>query len=207
MATLFNFILPLIFIMVLGTEFLGRSWAIFFSIIYIIISLIANVVRMYNQLKSEHLKIYEGRSNIDVYLNQRFDEISAMYKIVKEYKLHEVETLRELVELRQFGMTNDMNFKEKTDLHNQIERRIPEVFTTFENYPELNSNENFLRLQEAIQNNEDNLSSTRKIYNSYVNQFNTTIAVFPTLIIAKMFNFKEEELYETPISQRENPLL
>jgi LemA protein len=162
---------------------------------------------MYNKIKSEQIKISEARSNIGVYLQQRYDEITAMYKIVQEYKLHEISTFKEIVQLRQMAMNDGISFKEQTEINNEIEGRLPTLMATFENYPELRSNENFLQLQEAISDNESNISSARKSYNGYINKYNTTIAMFPTMIFAKMFNFVTEELYETPENKRENPLL
>ncbi|QJX80223.1 LemA family protein [Priestia megaterium] len=185
----------------------GASLGIPVTIIVVLVLIVANIVGAYNKMKAEKIKISEARSNMGVYLQQRFEEITAMYKIVQEFKEYEVNTLQKIIQLRQLVTQKDMSFKEKTKIHNEIERQIPGVLATFENYPELKSNENFLRLQDSIENNEANIASSRKGYNDYVNRYNTSISMFPANILAKMFNFKEEDLYEAPASRKENPLL
>jgi LemA protein len=202
-----SFLFTLVFVVGFGFSFLGFTGGIIVTILYFLGALIYSCIKVYNKMKSEQIKISEARSNIGVYLQQRYDEISAMYKIVQEYKLHEIGTFKEIVQLRQMAMSDEISFKEKTEINNEIEGRLPTLMATFENYPELRSNENFLQLQEAISDNESNISSARKSYNGYINKYNTTIAMFPTVLFAKMFNFGVEELYEAPMDRRENPLL
>jgi LemA protein len=207
MTGIVSFLFTLVFVVAMSFSYLGTIGGITITIIYFIGAAIFSAIKIYNKMKSEQMKISEARSNIDVYLQQRYDEIKAIYKIVQEYKLHELDTFKEIVQLRQMAMSNEISFKEKTEINNEIEGRLPTLMATFENYPELRSNENFLQLQEAISDNESNISSARKSYNGYINKYNTTIAMFPTMIFAKMFNFATEELYETPENKRENPLL
>jgi LemA protein len=207
MTGIVSFLFTLVFVVAMSFSYLGTIGGITITILYFIGAAIFSAIKIYNKMKSEQMKISEARSNIDVYLQQRYDEIKAIYKIVQEYKLHELDTFKEIVQLRQMAMSNEISFKEKTEINNEIEGRLPTMMATFENYPELRSNENFLQLQEAISDNESNISSARKSYNGYINKYNTTIAMFPTMIFAKMFNFATEELYETPENKRENPLL
>lgn len=164
------------------------------------------LINSYNKIKKDQLKVSEARSNIDIYLNQRYDEISSLYKVVQEFKLHETTLLKELVQLRQQALSSNLSFEETTKLHNKMEERIAPLLANFENYPELRSNENFLALQKAIEENEDNISASRKAYNSYTNTYNTTIAMIPLNILARMFGFKSETLYVTPETKRDNPL-
>jgi LemA protein len=202
-----NFLFFLLFILVGSYIFLGFKLGTIVVIIYLFAALIMYIINIYNKLKSEQIKITESKSNIGVYLQQRYDEITAMYKIVQEYKLHELETFKEIVQLRQLTKNEQLSFKEKTQIHNSIEEKLPSIMATFENYPELRSNENFLQLQTAIQDNEDNISSSRKSYNGYVNRYNTSISMFPVFIFARVLNFNKEELYEAPTNKIENPLL
>jgi LemA protein len=186
-----NFLFFLLFILVGSYIFLGFKLGTIVVIIYLFAALIMYIINIYNKLKSEQIKITESKSNIGVYLQQRYDEITAMYKIVQEYKLHELETFKEIVQLRQLTKNEQLSFKEKTQIHNSIEEKLPSIMATFENYPELRSNENFLQLQTAIQDNEDNISSSRKSYNGYVNRYNTSISMFPVFIFARVLNFNK----------------
>lgn len=208
MTGIFLFIFFLIFVSSFSFSNLGTTGGLIVVSIYILGGIVFSISNAYNKIKAEHIKLSEARSNIGVYLQQRYDEIAALYKIVQEFKLHEMDSFREIVRLRQVVMRNEnLSFKEKTEIHNQIEQRMPKLLATFENYPELRSNQNFLQLQEAIKDNEANIAASRKTYNSYVNRYNTSISMFPTFLLAKMLNFTLEDLYEAPQDRRVNPLL
>lgn len=207
MTGIFLFLFFFVFISGMSFSFLGKVGGIIAITLYLLAGITVSIVQTYNKMKSEQIKISEAKANIGVYLQQRYEEITAMYKIVQEFKLHEIDTFREIVQLRQMAMSDNLTFTEKTAIHNKIEERIPQMIATFENYPELRSNQNFLQLQEAIENNEANISSSRKAYNGYVNRYNTSIAMFPAVIFANLLNFKEEELYDAPQDTRRNPLL
>lgn len=190
----------------LSRDFLGGVF-LFITIILLFLIILVFVVTSYNKMKESRIKIGEAKANITVYLEQRYDEISAIHKVVQEFKLHEQETLKELVELRSLAINSSDDFEKVKNINNSIENKIPSVLVTLEAYPELKSNQGFLDLQESIAQNEDNISASRRTFNSYVNRYNIEIAMFPTSILANIFNFKKEKLYEAPINKQKNPLL
>ena len=73
-----------------------------------------------------------------------------------------------------------------------------------ENYPELKANQNFIQLSEELRNTEDKLSFSRQFYNDTVTMYNTKIQVFPSNIIAGMFNFTARDLFKTEDEARKN---
>jgi LemA protein len=158
----FQFIFISIFIITFGINLLGLKGGFILILTYIIICGILAIIVVYNRIKKEQINISEARSNVGVYLQQRYEEISAMYKIVKDYKGHEVETLKEIVELRQRVSSDQLSFKKKVDIHNRVETELPKLMANFESYPQLRSNENFLNLQASISSNEANIASSRK---------------------------------------------
>ena len=165
-----------------------------FAVLWIGVSIFWSVTRMYNRLIRERAEIHEARANITIYLQQRMDEIGALYKITKEFQLHETETLESILSSRQQSM-KELSFSSMTELHNQIEPQLLAFLERTEAYPELQSSKHFLRLQKSMSRNEANIASSRKTYNNYVNKFNTTYSVFPNVLFAKMFGFQKEELY------------
>lgn len=160
------------------------------------IILIIMPIIIYNKLKREHLKIKEAHSNVSVYLQNRYEEISKAYKIAEEFRAHEESIFKEIVSLREQIKMNNSGDIELSDVHNKIADRIPQLFARLEAYPELKSQTNFLEVQKQIENNEANISAARRSFNAYVNRYNTSIALFPLNIFAGIFNFKEEKLFE-----------
>src|SRR5205814_3432072 len=76
------------------------------------------------------------------------------------------------------------------------------LFAVAENYPELKANQNFLALQGELTNTEDRIQASRRFYNANVADFNRRIKSFPSVLIASMFGFKEEEFFEIPEAER-----
>ena len=85
-----------------------------------------------------------------------------------------------------------------------MESKLRTLFAVAENYPKLKANETFTKLQEELIKTEDQIAAARRIYNANTTEYNTRIQVLPNNIIAKIFNFKEETLYEAPINEKQN---
>ena len=73
-----------------------------------------------------------------------------------------------------------------------------------ENYPELKANQNFTKLSEELASTENKIAFSRQFYNDTVTMYNTKLQVFPSNIIAGMFNFIQEELFKTDEESRQN---
>ncbi|MBN2538369.1 LemA family protein, partial [candidate division WOR-3 bacterium] len=89
--------------------------------------------------------------------------------------------------------------------NNMLSDTLKSLFAVVENYPELKANQNFLKLQEELTATENKISFARQFYNDVVMDFNNKIQMFPSNIVAGMFNFKAEEFYSVPESEREAP--
>lgn len=157
----------------------------------ILIVLAIFIILEYNICVRLRNKVKQAESSIDVYLNQRFDLIPNLVECVKGYKIYEERLLTKLVEKRNIYKDNP-NLKEATDLNSEMLSLVGVA----EGYPSIKANEQFLKLQEALTRMESQLQAARRIYNGDVTVYNTKITTFPTNIIAKIFNFKEEDLFE-----------
>ena len=157
----------------------------------ILIVLAIFIILEYNICVRLRNKVKQAESSIDVYLNQRFDLIPNLVECVKGYKIYEERLLTKLVEKRNIYKDNP-NLKEATDLNSEMLSLVGIA----EGYPSIKANEQFLKLQEALTRMESQLQAARRIYNGDVTVYNTKITTFPTNIIAKIFNFKEEDLFE-----------
>lgn len=160
--------------------------AIFILIIFLII-----ILMIYNGLVRKRNAVKQSRSSIDVYLTQRFDLIPNLIETVKGYAAHEKEIFESITKLRsEYNQTKDLN--KASALNSQIDK----VLLIGENYPELKASTNFLNLQKNLAKMEDQLQAARRLYNMDVTAYNTSLQTFPTNLIAGIFKFKEEKLFE-----------
>ena len=156
---------------------------------------------MYNSLVKKMNKVKQAKSGIDVYLNQRFDLIPNLVECVKGYSKYEKEVLENVVKLRtQYINNKKTNLKEAEELNNNINK----IIAIAENHPELKASEQYLNLQKNLSKMESQLQAARRIYNSEVTNYNTKIATVPTNIIAKLFGFKEADLFIIEEYKKEN---
>lgn len=172
-------------------------------IIVVIAILIIFVIVAYNSLIALRNKVQEAFSTMDVYLKKRWDLIPNLIETVKGYTKHESETLEKVVELRNSsydGMSNN----QKVDLNNQLTAGIRQLLAVAENYPDLKANQSFIGLSNQLSQLEGDIANSRKYYNATVRELNNKIEIFPTNIVAKMFNFKEAEMFEVDEKEREN---
>ena len=157
------------------------------------------VLSMYNGLIRKRNAVKQSRSSIDVYLTQRFDLIPNLIETVKGYAKHEKEVFESITKLRsEYEQTKDLT--KASELNKQIDN----ILLIGENYPELKSSENFLNLQKNLTKMEDQLQAARRLYNTDVTSYNTSLQVFPTNLVASAFHFKEEKLFELETGKQQN---
>lgn len=161
----------------------------------IVVVLIIMLISMYNSL----VKLRNNRENafadIDVQLKQRHDLIPQLVETVKGYASHEKETLDRVVSARS-GAMNAKTIDDKIAAENQLSSALAGLKITLEAYPDLKANQNFLQLQEEISDIENKLSSVRRYFNSATKELNNAIQTFPSNIIAGMFGFRKEVMFD-----------
>mgnify|MGYP003370312697 CR=1 FL=1 len=166
------------------------GWIILGIVVVLVIALIV----MYNNLVQARLKVKNAWSQIDVQLQRRFDLIPNLVDTVKGYMKHEEKVLTDIAQLRT-AWANATTVEEKAGLENALSSTLKTIMSVSENYPELQANQNFSELQEELRNTENKISYARQFYNDSVTMYNTKLEMFPSNIIASMFNFKAESLF------------
>ena len=166
-------------------------WIILIIVAVIVIALIA----MYNSLVTLRLRVKNAWSQIDVQLQRRFDLIPNLVETVKGYMTHESEVLTKVTDLRS-AWANATTVDEKAKLDNELSESLKTIMAVAENYPNLKANQNFSELQTELTNTENKISYSRQFYNDTVTMYNTKLEVFPSNIIASMFHFTAETLFE-----------
>ncbi len=174
-----------------------------------IIAIIAVVVLMalvliYNSLVGKRNKVRNQWSQIEVQLKRRFDLIPNLVNTVKGYADHEKQTLEAVTSARTKYMSAS-TAEQKMEANNELTGVLSRLFAVAEAYPDLKANSNFQQLQEELSNTEDKIAFSRQFYNDVVMDYNNTVAMFPTNLVAGMFGFSseaffkvEEEAYKAP---------
>ncbi len=164
-------------------------------IVAILVIVVLWVVSLYNSL----VKLRNNRENafadIDVQLKQRYDLIPQLVETVKGYAAHEKETLERVINARN-GAISAKTIDEKIAADNMLTSALSGLKITLEAYPDLKANQNFLQLQEEIADLENKLSSVRRYFNSATKELNNAIQTFPSNIIANMFGFHRETMFD-----------
>ena len=160
----------------------------------IIAVLIVWIISIYNGLVKSKLKVDNAWSQIDVQLQRRFDLIPNFVETVKGYMTHEAETFEKIAALRT-SWANSSSVGEKAQLDNELSSALKTIMAVSENYPDLKANTNFSELSEELRNTENKISFSRQFYNDSVTMYNTKLELFPSNIVAGMFNFKSRELF------------
>jgi len=175
--------------------------------IYVIIAMIGVIViyalALYNSFVKLNNKVKEAFSTMDVYLKKRWDLIPNIVETVKGYSKHEKDTLEEIVKLRN-GAYDSMSEDEKMKTNEKLSSGINKIMALAEAYPELKANENFKDLSNQLTKVEEDISNSRKYYNSVVRLFNNKVEMFPNNILAKVFGYKSKIMFEISNSEREN---
>lgn len=172
------------------------------AVVLIIIGfIIAWAIATYNKFVSLSQRVKQAQGGIDVYLKQRFDLIPNLVETVKGYAAHEKGLMENIARLRSdYATRNDQDITESQNLNDRYTR----ILAVIESYPELKSDEAFLKLQKTLSKIESQLQAARRIYNSEVTEYNTKRLKVPSNIIAGMFGFKEKSLFEINEAEREN---
>ncbi|HGY1228460.1 TPA: LemA family protein [Citrobacter farmeri] len=135
----------------------------------------------------------EAWSGIAVQLKRRHDLAPNLLSVVKRYAQHEKELLEEIARQRSVLIGNPQQIAESEQ---QYSATLSRIFALAEAYPELKASENFLSLQQSLSEIEEQLQMARRYFNGTVRDFNILIESFPSLLLARLFNFRTEAFFE-----------
>jgi len=154
-------------------------------------------VTLYNRLVRTRQMTQEGWSGIDVQLKRRADLIPNLVDTVKGYAGHERELLEQVTKLRaQVGNVPQGDVAERGKLEGLLSGAIGRLLAVAENYPGLKADENFLKLQEALAEVENEIQMARRYYNGAVRNLNVMVESFPSNLVAGQFGFAKREYFE-----------
>lgn len=149
-------------------------------VILIVLALIVVwCIKTVNGFKRKEIRVEEGRSGVEVALTKRYDMLSKMLDTAKGYMAHETELFEKVIALRR-----GMSIEELNSAQQQIDSLSGRLFAVAEGYPELRSSEVFAELQRGIRDAEEHLQAARRLYNTSVTAYNTSIAMFPAKLLS-----------------------
>jgi LemA protein len=147
-----------------------------------------------NQLVTEKNDIDARWAQVDNDMKRRADLIPNLVETVKGYAKQEQTVIGEVANAR----AALLGAKSRTDemaANNQLGGAIGRLLVLRESYPELKSNENFLRLQDELAGTENRIAVDRRDYNEAIRKYNTDVELFPTNIAASIFGFHRDDAY------------
>lgn len=167
----------------------------FIGLLIIIAALALLAVGMYNRL----VKLRNNRENafadIDVQLKQRLDLIPQLVEAVKAYMKHESTVLTEITKARASAI-EAKGIDEKIAADGKLSSALQGLRVAVEAYPDLKASQNFMQLQGEIADIENKLAAARRFFNSATKELNNAVETFPSNLLAGMFGFKRETMYD-----------
>jgi LemA protein len=183
-----------------------KALIIVLAIIVVPLFIIITVaVGVYNRLVALRNRFKNAYAQIDVQLKRRYDLIPNLVETAKGYLKHERETLENVIKARNIAYTASQsaasNPGEASAMKNLISAEsglggaLSRLMVVSEQYPDLKANQNMMQLTEELTSTENKISFARQAYNDSVMTYNTSREVFPSNLIAGMFNFGAAELF------------
>jgi len=174
-------------------------------VIAVVAILVLVTIALYNGLVRSRNQVENAWSQIDVQLKRRLDLIPNLVETVKGYAAHERETLEAVIAARNAAMAAPDTPPAQAEADNMLTGALRQLFALSESYPDLKANQNFLALQEELTATEGRVAYARQFYNDSVLTYDNKLESFPTVIIAKMFNFAPREYFEADEQARTAP--
>jgi len=158
----------------------------------------------YNQFVTLDEGVKSSWAQVENQLQRRLDLIPNLVETVKGYAKQEKDVLVEVTNARsRVGGANTV--PDKIAANNELSGALSRLLVVVEKYPELKSNENFLRLQDELAGTENRIAVERKRYNDAVKNYNVAIRSFPANLLAGMFGFDKAAFFEAPVAAKATP--
>lgn len=162
---------------------------IIIAILLIICLILLSYASLYNRFQELLVKSNEAEANIDTTLRKRFDLLNKSIGVIKANTLTDNEVLELIVKLRSRKLSN-------FELDRQLYEAINEFNTYKESYPTLMERESFIKINNSLNESENEIIALRKYYNDTITEYNRLVKKFPSNIVAKICKYKEKNYYD-----------
>lgn len=171
-----------------------KVWIAIGIIVLLLIVGFSSYVGARNQMVTKNETVKAAWSQVDIVLQRRADLIPNLVETVKGFALQEQTVFGDIAKARSRLLSANTP-TDKIAANQQLDGALGRLLVVVENYPQLKSNENFLRLQDELAGTENRIAVERKRYNDALQDYNTFIGLFPNSVWAGMAGFKRNEAY------------
>ena len=175
---------------------MSKSLTVIIVLILIALAIFGQYVSVRNTLVTKNEAVKAAWSQVDIVLQRRADLIPNLVETVKGIAKQEQTVFGDIAKARS-QLLSAGTPSEKIAANQQLDGALGRLLAIVENYPQLKSNENFLRLQDELAGTENRIAVERKRYNDALQDYNTYIQKFPANIFARWAGFKPNEAYFT----------
>src|SRR5207247_933995 len=170
--------------------------ALIVLVVLLVVALLlgSSFVSRRNQMVVKREAVNAAWSQVDVVLQRRADLIPNLVETVKGFAAQEQTVFGDIAKARS-ALLGAHSPAEKIAANGQLDSALGRLLVVVENYPQLKSNENFLRLQDELAGTENRIAVERRSYNQVVQDYNTFIATFPNSLVASMSGFTRNDAY------------
>jgi LemA protein len=160
------------------------------------------LVSIFNGLIGRRNQVDSVFGTVDVMLKKRYDLIPNLVETVKGYAAHERGVLESISELRERAVSADVPQAERVALDSQLSRMLGGLMARVEAYPQLKASGNFMHLQRTLTEMEEQISAARRAFNAAVLDYNNSVQMFPSNVVAAMMGFRTRDFFEVDAEQR-----
>jgi LemA protein len=169
-------------------------------VLLIAVAVLIAFVLGYNKIRSADVRVNEALGGIDVELTRRASLIPSLVSTVQTFAAHEKQILDHVTDARAAlsAATGGKSVAQRSAAEQQLDQAVGQVLALGQAYPQLNSSNNFLNLQQNLADTEDKLAFARQYYNDAVATLNKLISTIPWMFVAGPAGVSEREFYQTP---------
>jgi LemA protein len=174
-------------------------------LVLIVLLLGGQMMGVRNDLVQQREQINSAFAQVDVVLQRRADLIPNLVETVKGFASQEKEVIASVASARA-ALGGARTPAERIDANSRLDGALSRLLVVVENYPQLKSDANFMRLQDELAGTENRIAVERRKYNEAVQKYNTSIELFPNNIAASIFGFQRNDAYfRTDPASRQAP--
>lgn len=181
-----------------------KKWLVIGSVIIGALILISIMISPYNSMVAKEENVAASWAQVENVYQRKYDLIPNLVSVAKNYAEFEQETLTQVTEARSKATAINISADNLTaeqmaqfeQAQSQLNTSLGRLIASFERYPDLKANQNFLKLQDELSGSENRISTERRRFNEVVRDYNTYIRKFPQNIFAGIFGFERKALFE-----------
>jgi len=177
---------------------------LFIIIIVLLVFIVLVFIFIYNALVNKKNQIANAEGSIDAMLKKRFDLIPNLVDTCKVYLSHEKDVFNHLAELRTQSTAGKLDIAQMENINAAASKTVGNLLLMAENYPELKSSNNFIQLQAAWNETEDQIAASRRFYNAAITDYNNGVQMFPSSLVAAILGYKMKDVFKATEAEKAN---